>query len=106
MPDNKTKQETEQERQSREAEELYQRKKAGKAGRLWSIEVLYHYEHEAKRYMITNLYSKELMRFRETVITAGVMIPTREEKGEYIIVLPWHIITLRVTRQSRFFEPG
>lgn len=97
--------ETNEQRESRLNEELYLRKKAGKEGKLWSIELLYNYDMETKRHMIANLYSAELMKFRETVITAGVMIPLREDKGEYIVVLPWHVITITVTRQSSFFEP-
>lgn len=91
--------------EARKNEELYQRKKAGAKGQLWSVALVYNYDMETKRHMLKNLFTNELMKFRETVITAGAMIPTREEKGEYIVILPWHIISITVTRQSRFFDP-
>jgi hypothetical protein len=97
--------ESPEQRDARLGMELDERKKVGAAGNLWSIEVLYEYGRETKRHQVCNLYSKELMKFRETVISAGLLLPVREEKGEYIIVLPWHIITINVNKQPRFFEP-
>jgi hypothetical protein len=97
--------ETKQEREARLLDELYHRKRAGANGQLWCIEVLYDHEGEVKRYQLPNQYSKELLKFRETIIQAGLMLPTRAEKGQYIIVLPWNIVSINVTRQDRFFEP-
>lgn len=96
--------ETNEQREARLSEELYQLKKLGAAGKLWSIEVVYNYDQETKRYLIKNQTSANLMKFREAVVAAGVMVPTRIEKGEYILVLPWQIITITVNKQSVFFE--
>lgn len=98
-------QETNEQREARLNDEMAHRKKTGRNGKLWSIAVLYNYGVETKRHQVKNLYSRELMEFRETVIRAGLMLPVGDGKNEWIVVLPWHIISIDVTRQSKFFEP-
>jgi hypothetical protein len=69
---------------------------------LVSIEVYYDHGAELKRYALKNVTMKKLKEFRDTIISAGLMLPTAVD--EWIIVLPNNIRSVVVTRQKQFFR--
>lgn len=87
------------------SEDLEKRKQAGKEKKLWGIEVMYrHYESpgSVRRHTMKNYFGEELMNFRNTVFTAGIMMPV--DPGHWVIIMPADILQIDVYRQNSFFE--
>ena len=82
--------------------ELDKRKTAGKAGKLWGIEVLFNEGAEVRRYVLQNRYWEEVMKFRGAVYNVGLMVPV--SPGHWKIVAPWDIENIYLTRQNDYFK--
>lgn len=81
-----------------ELQELFE---LGKAGRLWSIEIIYSLEGVTKQVRKRNLPVEELMKFRETMFRYGLTHPV--EPGHWKIVCPVDIFSVDVYKQSSYF---
>lgn len=79
-----------------------ERRAAGKAGKLRTIEVLYKQENAVRMRRLINQNLTELFRFREAVFSVGLMVPV--DPNKWIIVSPWDIISIDVYRQNYFIE--
>lgn len=83
--------------------DLEKRKAAGKAGRLYRIEVLCKFGNEEKRHELSNQMDGELFRFRQQIFSAGIMLPV--DPNRWVIIHPMDIKEITVYKQSKFFEP-
>lgn len=77
---------------------------------LFTIEVLYLFKEETKRYILRNMTADKLKQFRETVVTGGLMLPADYDSelpdlDQWYIILPHNIDTITVWRQQTFFKP-
>lgn len=82
---------------------LEEREALGKAGKLWGIEVICRMGPETKRHHLDNQTDDEIMRFRERIFAAGLMLPV--DPGRWVIIPPWDITQIYLNRQSKFFKP-
>ncbi len=106
-PEGEHPQETEHQKQKRLNREeqqrlLNERIEAGKAGKLWKIDVLYEVGAETRHHYLENRYSTEVMEFREEVFKKGIMVIV--SPGEWVIVPPWRIRDILVTRQPKYWD--
>lgn len=82
-----------------------QRKKDGKAGKLWTIAVIARHGiwgQETRRFARCNLYWNELGQARSTMCVHGIMMPV--DPGHWIVILPWDILQIDIDKQKTFFE--
>jgi len=94
------------------------RVKAGQAGQLMTIEVLYYANPEGSetiregdipgpmgsvvaRYYKRDLYGHEVLKFREDIFAAGLAI--RLDANTWFVVIPRDIVRVYVHRQAKFF---
>ena len=73
---------------------------AGKAGKLFRIEVLYFEDQAVKKVEICNRYWEEVKGFRMDVYDIGVMLPIHP--GKWRVVSPADIKDIYVYRQNGY----
>jgi len=92
-------------------EQLEKRIQAGKQGRLLTIEVCYdelmetengNFSRAVRRYVMRNMYWSEVMEFRKTVYTAGLMYAYAVD--HWRVVHPMEIKSVDIHRQRDFFK--
>lgn len=81
--------------------ELQQRIDLGKAGKLWTIEVIYNCHNEVKKIARRNLKNEEVQEYRETMFRYGLTIPV--EPGHWQIICPYDIARVDLYKQSGYF---
>lgn len=80
-----------------------ERRELGAKKLLWGIEIICRLGVETKRHHLANQTDREVFDFRKNIFVAGIMIP--HEPGVWVVVPPWEITMIFITRQSKFFEP-
>jgi len=75
-----------------------------------TIEVYFDHGPEKKRYALQNQNWNQVKQFRETVVSAGLMLPMYEvapmvsrSVDRWCVILPWRINSIEITRQSKKF---
>lgn len=86
-------------------DELLSRIDAGAKKKLWAIDLLYNTRTgETRPFRKRNLYSDELMKFRETMLRYGFTIEV--EPGHWKLILPFDIVEVDLYRQDKYLpEP-
>lgn len=84
-----------------ETPELVERRKAGKAGKLWTVECYYKHGPEHGRHVVRNLYWHEVREFRERAYSVGIMRPI--DPGHWVIISPFDITEVHLWKQKDYF---
>lgn len=84
-----------------ESDDMIERKKAGKLGNLWRVEITYHVDSEVRLHRIGDMYDREMRVFREAIFKAGLMIWI--DPGHYYVVPPFDLNGVHCYRQNCFF---
>lgn len=78
---------------------------------LYSIEVIFLHGEEVKRYAIFNQSTDDIKVFRQCFLSEGFMVPVFKlgpdfsgPIDEWVIVNPWNIKSMTVTRQKKFVQ--
>jgi hypothetical protein len=91
--------------------EIEKRKSAGKAGKLCTIEVYFEdldidnesrQKRKGSRYTLKNQYWAEVMKFRQMVYTAGLMVMVAPDHWK--VIHPMDIRTVDIWRQNDYFK--
>lgn len=91
-----------EDRAAYDQETIQTRIDAGKAGNLWTVEILfsaYVSPGELRRHVVKNLLGNELMKFREAVFRAGLLLPIAPRQWQ--IIPPADILHIEVFRQEK-----
>lgn len=90
--------------------ELQLRIDAGSKNMLWTVEIIYTVTEggassgTTRRYQKRNLYSNEMLDFREKMFRYGFTIPLGP--GHWKVIIPIDVISVELFKQSRYFpEP-
>lgn len=73
----------------------------GRAGKLWSIEIIYQCDSNTKIECKRNLTGEELVKYREDIFKIGFSVPIAA--GHWRIVTPYDIVQVDLYKQSGYF---
>lgn len=77
---------------------------------LFTIEIVFLHENEVCRQLLRNYTADKLKEVRETIFSAGLMVPVERstelpaELDHWRVISPWNIKAVEVWRQEKFFK--
>lgn len=82
-------------------ESIRERMELGKAGHLWTIEVLYNVKSTTVTERKRNMKGEEIMQFRKNIFLVGMLI--NQAPGHWRVICPMDIVQVDLYRQSDYF---